>query len=133
MTKCPLSRSRRDTVLTATCRSRQAIKTWAGTGASGPPVQRGTLETEITGFSLALVPSWSVTDRFAFFGKAGVISWDASVSAKSFGQIETLSGEDLLTGAGLRYDFSSGLGLLIEYQEMDLGVVSTALGLRWRF
>jgi hypothetical protein len=74
-----------------------------------------------------------VSERFALFAKAGVLFWDASVSARSFGRIETFSGEDLLAGVGARYSFPRGLGLLIEHERVGLDVRSTTVGVRWRF
>ena len=91
------------------------------------------LEAEVSGLSLALVPSWPLADRLSLRGKVGLLAWDADVNARGFGVDERFSGEDLLTGIGLEYEFPGGLGLLLEHQEVDLGVGSTSLGLSWQF
>ena len=62
------------------------------------------------------------------------MAWDSEVRGPlDFGPIESFTGEDLLLGIGLEYGFSSGLGLLLEYSELDLDVSTTALGVSWNF
>ncbi len=89
---------------------------------------------ELSGFSVALVPSWPLGNRFTVQGKVGLLSWRADIiGSGGFGRIEGFSGEDVLAGLGLRYDVSRRLGLLIEYEEVDLDLSSTSIGMRWRF
>lgn len=92
------------------------------------------LVAEMTGVSLAAVPSWPVNDRFSIFGKVGLMAWDADVAEAFDGfPIDSLSDRDLLTGVGLRYTFPSGFGVAAEYQQFDLDVGATSLGASWRF
>ena len=91
------------------------------------------LEAEISGFSLALVPSLPLGDRFSVRGKLGLFAWDADLAAARFGFSETFSGEEVLAGVGVEYSFPTGLGLLIQHEEMNLDVGATSLGLSWRF
>ncbi len=91
------------------------------------------LDAEISGFSLALVPSLPLGDRVSLRGKVGMIAWDGDVAAPSFGFRDDFSGEELLTGIGLEYSFPTGLGLLLQHEEMDFDVGATSFGLSWRF
>lgn len=92
------------------------------------------LSADLTGFSLAVVPRWPVTDRVALFGKLGWIDWEAEISGILFGGTrETFSNGELLAGAGVRYDLESGLGLLLEYEQFDLDLDRFSLGLGWAF
>jgi hypothetical protein len=92
------------------------------------------LDADLSGFSLAAVPSWGVSERVSVRGKVGIMAWDSEVRGPlDFGPIESFTGEDLLLGIGLEYGFSSGLGLLLEYSELDLDVSTTALGVSWNF
>jgi hypothetical protein len=92
------------------------------------------LDADIEGFSLALVPSWPVGEHISIRGKVGLMSWDGEISGgAAFGVIESLSGEDLLTGIGVQYDFSDSFGLVVSYEEVDLDVSWTSVGMNWRF
>jgi len=91
------------------------------------------LEAEISGLSLALVPSWPIGERLSLRGKVGLMAWDADVAARGFGVEERFSSEELLTGVGLEYQFPGGLGILLQHEEVDLDASSTSLGLSWRF
>ncbi|MCP4204601.1 MAG: outer membrane beta-barrel protein [bacterium] len=92
------------------------------------------LSADLTGFSLAVVPRWPVTDRVALFGKLGWIDWEADISGLFFGGTrETFSDGELLAGAGVRYDLESGLGVLLEYEQFDLDLDRFSLGLGWAF
>jgi hypothetical protein len=102
-------------------------------GSECSPEVLAAQEAEISGFSLALVPGWPLGERFALRGKLGLIAWDSDVTALGFGVTERFSGEELLTGIGLEYSLPSGLGVLLEHEELDLDASSTSLGLSWRF
>lgn len=91
---------------------------------------------ELTGVSLSLVPRWPVTDRFSVYGRLGWIDWEAEISGLFFpppGERESFSDGELLAGAGARYDFPAGLGLLVEYERFDLDFDRLSLGLGWAF
>ena len=123
------------------------LGTFRGTGASCPAdpiVCRESLalyapavaEAEITGWSLAVVPSWPFTRRLTAYGKLGVMARDTEVFTNvqrldGGRDLDRLSGTDLLTGVGLRYRVGRDLGTLVEYQHAELD--TTALGLTWSF
>lgn len=91
------------------------------------------VDAELSGFSLALVPSWPFGDRVSLRGKVGLIAWDGDVAAPGFGVSESFSGEELLAGVGVQYSFPGGLGVLLQHEELDLDVGATSLGVSWRF
>lgn len=103
-----------------------------------------TLGARVDGLSIALVPSWPLARGLSLRGKAGLIAWDTDVD---FGRPfviravagdttrtgEPFSGRDLLAGLGLRYDFPSGVGVLLQHESFDLDAQTTSLGVAWRF
>jgi opacity protein-like surface antigen len=96
------------------------------------------IEAEVTGWSLAVVPSWPFTERFSAFAKVGAIAWDTDLSSELVvtargRQFESFSSTDLLAGIGLSYRFGNSLGAVAEYRRLDLDLASTSLGLSWRF
>lgn len=91
------------------------------------------IDADLTGFSLAALPTWPVSDRFSIFGKVGVMSWESEASSPSFGRIDSYSGEDLILGVGLRYEFPGGLGVVVEHEEFDFDATTTVIGASWRF
>lgn len=91
------------------------------------------LDAEISGFSLALVPSWALGERLSLRGKVGLLAWDSNVSTRGFGQPESFSGEEIVAGIGLQYSLPSGLGVLLQHEELDLDLGVTSLGLSWEF
>lgn len=91
------------------------------------------LDADLSGLSLALVPTLPLGERLSLRGKVGLIAWDGDVAAPRFGAIERFSGEDLVLGVGLEYGFPGGLGLQLQHEELDLDAAATTLGLRWRF
>lgn len=91
------------------------------------------LEADITGLFIALVPVLPLGDRFSIRGKLGIVSWDGDVVAPGFGADERFSGEDLLAGVGVELRLPSGLGILLQHEELDLDVAATSLGVAWRF
>lgn len=95
------------------------------------------LAAEVSGLSLALLPRWPVNDRFAVYGKLGVMDWDADVTARQGGlghaRLDRFSDRDLLTGLGVRYRFRSGFELVAEHLRFDLDLASTRVGAGWRF
>lgn len=96
------------------------------------------IEAEVTGWSLAVVPSWPFTSRLSAFGKVGVLEWDTDLSSTlqltSAGrEFERFSNTDLLTGIGLNYRIGKNLGASVEYRRLDLDLASASLGVNWRF
>ena len=96
------------------------------------------IEAEVTGWSLAVVPSWPFTERFSAFAKLGALAWDTDLSSERIvtgrgREFETVSSTDLLAGIGLGYRFGTRLGAVAEYRRLDLDLASTSLGINWRF
>lgn len=103
-----------------------------------------TLSADVDGVSLALVPSWPLTRGLSLRAKAGLIAWDTDVvvergflvpasTSRTTARGELFSDRDLIAGLGLRYDFPSGLGLLLQHETFQLDAETTSLGLSWRF
>ena len=96
------------------------------------------IEAEVTGWSLAVVPSWPFTERLSAFAKLGALAWNTDLSSELIvtahgREFETLSSTDLLAGIGLSYRLSTRLGAVAEYRRLDLDLASTSLGVNWRF
>ena len=93
------------------------------------------VEAQFTGVSLAAIPRWPVTERFALYGKLGILDWEGEISTSSvFGPLtlERPSGQDFLGGVGALYAFPSGFGLQLEAETTDL-YDQVSLGSSWRF
>lgn len=95
------------------------------------------VEADLTGWSLAAVPSWPFSDQFSIYARVGIIDWNSDVSSNfpsiPNATIDTFSGQELLTGVGFQFELPSGLGLLLEYEQFDLDVKTTKVGVSWRF
>jgi opacity protein-like surface antigen len=96
------------------------------------------------GTSLLGIGTLPVTQGFSLFGKVGVVRGDEDGNLNFGGPAYRLDGSTELTyGLGLKYDFSSNLGLRLEWQrftpggylqpfgEGDVDLLSG--GLRYRF
>lgn len=95
----------------------------------------GPMTADVSGVSLSLLPRWLLAgDRLEVFGKLGVIDWDVDVTG-SLGVTlsESFSDRDLLSGLGVQYFFRKGLGVIVEYQRLNLDHDSTSVGASWRF
>lgn len=93
------------------------------------------LEADFSGFSLAALPRWPVTERFALYGKVGVIDWLGEIAfsdSNDDGPLHRPSGQDFLGGVGALYAFPRGLGVQLEYETTDL-FDQVSLGSVWRF
>ncbi len=96
-----ISRSRRAKPISAT------PPTTSRESASARPTQDG-----FAGYVVGLLP---LGNAFALFGKLGAYDVDLDFG----GDTATESGTELAYGAGLRYDFANGLGLLGEWERFD--------------
>lgn len=93
------------------------------------------VEAELTALSLVAVPRWPVTDRFALYGKLGLIDWEGEIAfapSVGGGVLDRPSGQDLLGGLGAAYTFPRGLGVQLEVETTDL-FDQASLGASWRF
>lgn len=86
-------------------------------------------KVEIDGWSAALIGTVPIGQRFAAFGKLGVVAWDASARSPSLND----SGEDLIYGAGLRWEVSDRWGVDVAYEEVDLDIRSVKVGALFHF
>ena len=96
------------------------------------------IEAEVTGWSLAVVPSWPFTERISGFAKLGALAWDTDLFSEQAvtahgREFDTFSSTDPLAGIGLSYRFGTRLGAVAEYRRLDLDLASTSLGINWRF
>lgn len=91
------------------------------------------IEADITAWTLAVMPRLPVTDRFAVYGKLGLLAWQADLTRAFDRQpIDDPSANELLGGIGAELTFPSGFGLLLEFEASDLLTATTA-GASWRF
>jgi hypothetical protein len=80
----------------------------------GSPSDRG-FDIEVDGWDLAVLGKWPVSDQFEIFARLGYVWWDAE--ADGFGSD---SGEDLMYGLGVGFDFNDQFGVRGEWERMDI-------------
>ena len=123
------------------------LGTFEGTGTScpfDPQTCRESLalyaparvEADVTGWSLAVVPTWPFTEKLSAYGKLGLFDRETEVSSDAVfidgsRDFERRTGTDLLTGVGVRYRLLEHLDALVEYQRVEID--SAALGVSWTF
>ncbi|MDH5500264.1 MAG: porin family protein [Gammaproteobacteria bacterium] len=101
---------------------------WLDFGSLSENIAGSNAELDADGFDLYAVGAFPVSDTFDLFGKAGIISWDASASIDGIDQGSD-SGEDLALGFGGRFTGASGFGLRAEYEWFDIKDTDSA----WMF
>lgn len=84
-----------------------------------------------TAYSLSVIGSVPVTDRFDVFGKVGIARWD--VGFEGISSAFDTSGEDLLYGAGLRWSLNDHWEVFAEYEKVELGVDTAGIGVSYHF
>lgn len=80
------------------------------------------LDADIEGLSFAGIISLPASEYFSVFGKIGWLAWEADISG-DFGLIsvkETLDGNDLFFGAGLKFGLGEMVDLRIEYDRYEI-------------
>ncbi len=91
---------------------------------------------DATAYGIAALGMWPATERFALFGKLGIIRTDAEGRA-SIGAASVDVGEDetgLHYGIGVLFHFTPNLGLRGEWEKADKGEFSLlSVGLQYRF
>ena len=104
-------------------------------GSGDDEVFGETLETDVNGISLSAVGFLPV-GPVDLFARAGVINWDAELSAPSLGVAVSDDGTDLAYGVGAQVRVWS-LSLRAEYERFDISDADTvdmvSLGLTWTF
>ncbi|HEX7026177.1 MAG TPA: outer membrane beta-barrel protein [Gammaproteobacteria bacterium] len=85
------------------------------------------INAEIEGWSLAGVFSAPLADNFAIYGKLGWFSWETDVRGRLGGTgpvlieiDESIDGDDLFYGAGVRIGLSDAIALRLEYDRYEI-------------
>ena len=83
---------------------------------SGFPVTGG--KVEVTGFNIAALGSYPISEQFSVFGKLGLFMWDAEASDTTAGIpfSSTADGTDVSFGVGVSYNFTRNFGLRAEWE-----------------
>ena len=102
----------------------------------GSPVTGGRVET--TGFNVAALGSYPVTEEFSVFGKIGLFFWEAEASDTTGGVpfSAKTDGTDISFGLGVNYHFTRNLGVRAEWERFKLDDADADLisvGIVWRF
>jgi OOP family OmpA-OmpF porin len=94
------------------------------------------VEINADGFDLFVVGSFPVSDKFDLFGKAGLLSWDASTKIDGI-DAGSDSGEDMALGFGGRFKSGNNFGIRGEYEWFDIKDTDSAwllsIGLEYSF
>jgi len=103
--------------------------------AGGIPV---TVDIEVTGFDLLLRGTLPLGESLFAFAEAGMLFWDADVSASGGGSSSSLSdsGEDAAYGAGFGFNFGDNAAARIEYVLYDISdadAEAILASIPWRF
>lgn len=89
------------------------------------------LEVDSTALSLSVLPQLPLSRRFSLYGKVGVISWDSDVTevGPDFRQrVGSFQADELLLGAGLRFELPGPADLYAEYEEIESTFETLSLG-----
>lgn len=102
----------------------------------GSPVTGG--KVEATGFNVAALGSYPVTEEFSVFGKIGLFIWEAEASDTTAGVpfSAKTDGTDISFGLGVNYQFTRNLGVRAEWERFKLDEADADLisvGMVWRF
>ena len=94
------------------------------------------VEVDSFAISVAVVPHVLLTNRLRLYGKLGVISWDSDISvvgelAGDF--LEQRSDEDLVYGAGLRFQIPGPFDVFAEYERIADFFDTVAIGASYGF
>lgn len=95
-------------------------------------------KVETTGFNVAALGSYPVTEAFSVFGKIGLFIWEAEASDTTGGVpfSQKTDGTDISFGLGLNYQFTRNLGVRGEWERFKLDEADADLisvGIVWRF
>jgi OOP family OmpA-OmpF porin len=86
---------------------------------------------DLTAYSLSVIGSIPLTDRFDVFGKVGIASWD--VDYKDISSAFDTSGEDLIYGAGLRWSIDDHWKVFAQYVKVELDLDTAGIGVSYHF
>jgi OOP family OmpA-OmpF porin len=102
----------------------------------GSPVTGG--KVEVSGFNVAALGSYPITEQFSVFGKIGLFIWEAEASDTTGGVPFSAKedGTDISFGVGVGYNFTRNLGVRLEWERFKLDEADADLisvGVAWRF
>jgi OmpA-OmpF porin, OOP family len=102
----------------------------------GLPVTGG--KVEVSGFNVAALGSYPITEQFSVFGKIGLFIWESEASDTTGGLpfSNQADGTDISFGIGVGYNFTRNLGVRAEWERFKLDDVDAtliSLGVVWRF
>jgi OOP family OmpA-OmpF porin len=86
---------------------------------------------DLSGYSVSLIGSIPLGERWALYGKAGLASWD--IQYRGLASAFDRSNNDLLLGAGLQWTWNDRWKLFAEYFGADDELGFAGLGARYRF
>ena len=94
------------------------------------------LEADSSAISLSVLPHLLLTRRIQLYGKLGVISWDTEISV--VGELpgdflDQHSDEDLIYGAGLRFNLPGPFDAFAEYERIADFFDTVAIGATYGF
>ena len=87
-------------------------------------------EVGVKAFTFAGTGTLPLGENFALLGKLGMARWDVSGTGGSD------SGTDPYYGVGARYNFNKNLGLVVDYEKLDVeddSVSMISIGVRYKF
>jgi hypothetical protein len=92
----------------------------------------------VRGFSGTLIPRLPITERISLFTKLGVEWWDMNFqyvdyTGQPVNRRETISGHNLLLGAGIEFAVTRHWSAHLQYEHLTLDMDSYSLGLSFRF
>ncbi|HEU0224134.1 MAG TPA: outer membrane beta-barrel protein [Steroidobacteraceae bacterium] len=95
-------------------------------------------DIDVSGFDVLLRGTAPLGESFFVFAQAGMIFWDADLSASAMGLSESASdsGEDPAYGAGIGFNLGENAGVRIEYMLYDISdtdVESIMASFFWKF
>jgi OOP family OmpA-OmpF porin len=102
----------------------------------GDPVTGG--KVEVTGFNVAAMGSYPISEQFSVFGKIGLFIWEAEASDITGGEpfSDKADGTDISFGLGVGYNFTRNLGVRAEWERFEASDADAdllSIGIVWRF
>lgn len=83
----------------------------------------------VDGWSAALRGTVPITESLSAFGRLGFLAWDTSASNQGL----NASGTDLLYAVGIATDISDRMSLQLSWEQAEIDIETTKLGIRFRF
>ena len=79
----------------------------------------GTATAELTALSLYGKGTVPLNETFSLFGKVGLASWEADLSATGYGSLGSEDGTDLAIGIGGEFNVNNTFGVRAEWERVD--------------